>query len=199
MLNASSFRRRLARSLPFYYGWVIAADTVTVSLTARTVMAVATLSVFVVPMTEELGWSRGLFSGAVSLGGLCAVAISPLVGRSIDRYGTGLLIAGSSLLTGVFRHRAGTNLGALGLLFPVHTRPHDIHRLNGAGITHRHQQLVCPSPPPGTGGGCRRQGGRAGYHTAGSPTDNWGMELAHCLVLPGNSLPGSGGFCPRWC
>ncbi len=102
VLNASSFRRRLARSLPFYYGWVIVADTVTVSLTTRTVMAVATLSVFVVPMTEELGWSRGLFSGAVSLGGLFAVAISPLVGRWIDRYGTGLLITGSSLLTGVF-------------------------------------------------------------------------------------------------
>ena len=102
MLNASSFRRRLAHSLPFYYGWVIAADTVTVSLSARTVMAVATLSVFVVPMTGELGWSRGLFSGAVSLGGLCAVAISPLVGLWIDRHGTGVLIAGSSLLTGVF-------------------------------------------------------------------------------------------------
>jgi len=102
VLNASSFRRRLARSLPFYYGWVIVADTVTVSLTARTVMAVATLSVFVVPMTEELGWSRGLFSGAVSLGGLCAVAISPLVGLWVDRYGTGVLLAGSSLLTGVF-------------------------------------------------------------------------------------------------
>ena len=101
MLNASSFRRRLAHSLPFYYGWVIAADTVTVSLTARTVMTVATLSVFLVPMTDELGWSRGLFSGAVSLGGLCAVAISPLVGRWIDRYGTGVLLAGSSLLTGV--------------------------------------------------------------------------------------------------
>ena len=101
MLNASSFRLRLADSLPFYYGWVIAADTVTVSLTARTVMAVATLSVFVVPMTVELGWSRGLFSGAVSLGGLGAVAISPLVGRWIDRYGTGVLIAGSSLLTGI--------------------------------------------------------------------------------------------------
>ena len=101
MLNASSFRRRLARSLPFYYGWVIAADTVSVSLTARTVMTVATLSVFLVPMTEELGWSRGLFSGAVSLGGLCAVAISPLVGLWIDRYGTGVLLAGSSLVTGV--------------------------------------------------------------------------------------------------
>ena len=102
MLNATSFRRRLAHSLPFYYGWVIAADTVTVSLTARTVMAVATLSVFVVPMTQELDWSVGLLSGAVSLGGLCAVVISPLVGRWIDRYGTGALIAGSSLLTGVF-------------------------------------------------------------------------------------------------
>jgi hypothetical protein len=29
---------------------------------------VATLSVFVVPMKQDLGWSRGLFSGAVSLG-----------------------------------------------------------------------------------------------------------------------------------
>ena len=98
MLNASSFRRRLAHSLPFYYGWVIAADTVTVSLTARTVMTVATLSVFLVPMTDELGWSRGLFSGAVSLGGLCAVAISPLVGRWIDRYGTGVLLGLRCLL-----------------------------------------------------------------------------------------------------
>ena len=34
-------------------------------------------------------------------GGLCAVAISPLLGRWIDRYGTGVLLAGSSLLTGV--------------------------------------------------------------------------------------------------
>lgn len=64
-------------------------------------MAVATLSVFVVPMTEELGWSRGLFSGAVSLGGLCAALTSPLVGRWLDRYGSGMLIAASSVLTGI--------------------------------------------------------------------------------------------------
>jgi len=99
--NSNELRQRIAKSLPFYYGWIIAADTATVSLTTRTVMAVATLSVFVVPMTEHLGWSRGLFSGAVSLGGLCAVAISPFVGRSIDKYGTGILIAGSSLITGI--------------------------------------------------------------------------------------------------
>jgi len=64
-------------------------------------MAVALLSVFVVPMTEELGWSRGLFSGAVSLGGLCAVVVSPFLGRWLDRYGAGTLIAASSLITAI--------------------------------------------------------------------------------------------------
>ena len=64
-------------------------------------MAVALLSVFVVPMTEELKWSRGLFSGAVSLGGLCAVLVAPLLGRWLDRYGAGTLISVSSLLTAI--------------------------------------------------------------------------------------------------
>ncbi len=100
-LNPSHWRSRLAGSLPFYYGWVIVANTVAISLSSRTIMTVAVLSVFVVPMTEELGWSRGLFSGAVSLGGLCAVVVSPFIGRWVDRYGAGVLLAASSLLTGV--------------------------------------------------------------------------------------------------
>jgi sugar phosphate permease len=96
-----AWRTQMARSLPFYYGWVIVANTVSVSLSTRTVMAVAMLSVFVVPMTKELDWSRGLFSGAVSLGGLCAVVTSPFVGRWLDRFGAGFLLAASSALTGV--------------------------------------------------------------------------------------------------
>ena len=96
-----AWRTRMARSLPFYYGWVIVANTVSVSLSTRTIMAVAMLSVFVVPMTEELGWSRGLFSGAVSLGGLCAVVTSPFVGRWLDRFGAGALLAVSSAVTGI--------------------------------------------------------------------------------------------------
>ena len=63
-------------------------------------MAVATLSVFAVPMTREFNWSLGLFSGAVSLGGLCAVAISPFLGRLIDRYGSGVILATTSLAVG---------------------------------------------------------------------------------------------------
>jgi sugar phosphate permease len=64
-------------------------------------MSVAVLSVFVVPMTEAFGWSRGLFAGAVSLGGVCAVFISPFVGRWVDRYGTGVMIGATSAVAGV--------------------------------------------------------------------------------------------------
>ncbi len=100
-VGETSWRRRLADRLPFYYGWVIVANTVVVSFSTRAVMAVAVLSVFVVPMTSDLGWSRGLFSGAVSLGGLAAVVTAPLIGRWVDRYGAGVLIAASSVITGV--------------------------------------------------------------------------------------------------
>ena len=96
-----SWQARLAQALPFYYGWVIFAVSVGVSYSARPLMAGATLSVFVVPMTEQFGWSRGLFSGAVSLGGLCAVAISPPVGRLIDRYGSGATVAAASAVVGL--------------------------------------------------------------------------------------------------
>ena len=54
-------RTRMAHALPFYYGWVIAGNGVAVSLSARTVMAVTTISVFVVPMSQSMGWSVGCY------------------------------------------------------------------------------------------------------------------------------------------
>jgi MFS family permease len=63
-------------------------------------MSVAVLSVFMVPMTDAFGWSRGLFAGAVSLGGVCAVIISPVVGRLIDKYGSGWMISATSAVAG---------------------------------------------------------------------------------------------------
>jgi MFS family permease len=97
---ATPLRNWLARALPFYYGWVVLAATALTSLSTRPLMAVSTLSVFVVPMTHHFGWSRGLFSGAVSLGGLGAVAISPFVGRWIDRYGAGPVLSLTSAVAG---------------------------------------------------------------------------------------------------
>ena len=75
-------------------------------------MAVATLSIFLVPMTSDLGLSRGLFSSAVSLGGVCAVAVSPVVGWWIDRRGAGTMVALGGALVGFC---------AIGLAFVTHS------------------------------------------------------------------------------
>ncbi len=96
----STRQSKLARSIPFYYGWVVFGVSASTSYSSRPLMAVATLSVFLIPMTDDLGWSRGLFSGAVSLGGICAVVISPLVGWSVDRYGSSAVVAAGGALAG---------------------------------------------------------------------------------------------------
>ena len=100
-MNFAALRTRLAHRLPFYYGWVILAAASVPSFGARPVMAVATLSVFVVPMTETFGWTRGQFSGAVSLGALFGLLVSPMAGRLIDRYGSGVLLSASSAMVGL--------------------------------------------------------------------------------------------------
>ena len=99
-MNASRYMG-WAQRLPFYYGWVIFSVVIGTSFTSRPLMSVAVLSVFVVPMTEAFGWSRGLFAGAVSLGGVCAVFISPFVGRWVDRYGAGVMIGATSAVAGL--------------------------------------------------------------------------------------------------
>lgn len=100
MLGGDSVRTRLAGRLPVYYGWVVFALANLPSFGARPVASVAVLSVFVIPMTEEFGWSRGLFSGAVSLGAVFGLLMSPFAGRLIDRYGSGVILAGCSVIVG---------------------------------------------------------------------------------------------------
>jgi len=99
-VNFAPFRARIANWLPFYYGWVILSTVSVPSFGARPVMAVATLSVFVVPMTNEFGWSRGQFSGAVSLGALFGLIVSPYAGKLVDRYGSGVMLSASSAVVG---------------------------------------------------------------------------------------------------
>lgn len=72
--------------LPFYYGWVVLACVCFAGF-SRQGPAVATLSIFVEPMTSEFGWSRTAISGAVSLGGVLAALASPFIGPYLDRKG----------------------------------------------------------------------------------------------------------------
>ena len=96
-----ALQSRTARNIPFYYGWVILGLTGIASYSARPLMSVAVLTVFVVPMEESFGWSRTQVAGAVSLGGVFAVVLSPLVGPLIDRYGSGLVVGVSSAIAGI--------------------------------------------------------------------------------------------------
>lgn len=88
----------LISRLPFFYGWIILACVCCAGY-ARNGPAVATLSVFVAPMLSEFGWSRTALSGAVSLGGVLAAVLSPLIGPVLDRRGARLMLCAAVLTT----------------------------------------------------------------------------------------------------
>ena len=95
---------RLQRLLPFYYGWVVVGASGT-AVFARMAPAITTLTVFIYPMSQELGWSRTVISGAVSAGALASIVLSPAVGWAIDRYGSrpvlvvGVLTVGAAMIS----------------------------------------------------------------------------------------------------
>src|SRR5918997_3490359 len=70
----------------FYYGWAIA-GTLAVTETASWGVLYYAFAAFLVPMQQELGWSRTALTGAYSLGLLVSGLAAPLVGRWLDRHG----------------------------------------------------------------------------------------------------------------
>lgn len=90
----------LAGKLPFYYGWVILACVCAASF-SRQGPAVATLSIFVDPMTSDFGWSMTEISLAVSVGGILGALVSPLIGPIADRHGARAILCIAVASTGV--------------------------------------------------------------------------------------------------
>jgi MFS transporter, OFA family, oxalate/formate antiporter len=90
----------LSHRLPFFYGWVVLGCVCCAGF-SRQGGAVATLSIFVEPMTRDFGWSRVAISGAVSLGGVLAAFSAPVLGRVLDRQGARAVLCWAILLTGV--------------------------------------------------------------------------------------------------
>lgn len=101
-----------------YYGWVLVG---TLSLTEMTSWGVLyyAFSVFLVPMQEELGWSRAAMTGAFSLALLFSGMAGVPVGRWLDRYGPrGLMTVGSIAATGfVLAWGTVTSLSAFYLIW----------------------------------------------------------------------------------
>ena len=76
--------------MPFFYGWVLVAVafiTMAIGVNARTAF-----SLLFPPILDEFGWERGLTAGAFSFGFLVSAALSPLVGRLMDRRGPRVVI-----------------------------------------------------------------------------------------------------------
>src|SRR6267143_2814468 len=82
--NGNDEIRNLMR-LPFFYGWIIVVVTfvtMAIGVNART-----SFSLLFPPIIDEFGWERGVTAGAFSFGFLVSAAVSPLIGRLMDRAG----------------------------------------------------------------------------------------------------------------
>ncbi|HML10270.1 MAG TPA: MFS transporter [Stellaceae bacterium] len=78
------------RRLPFFYGWLLVAVsfvTMAVGVNARTAF-----SLLYPPILQDFGWDRGVTAGIFSFGFLLSAAITPFVGRLIDRRGPRIVV-----------------------------------------------------------------------------------------------------------
>src|ERR1700742_881903 len=125
--------------LPFFYGWIIVAVrfvTMAIGVTART-----SFSLLFPPIIDEFGWERGATAGAFSFGFLVSAAVSPLIGRTMDRFGPRTVM------------ELGVALMAAGLLLaPLTTQPWQLYLtigvLVGAGsvcLGYSGQSLFVPN------------------------------------------------------
>src|SRR2546430_3227356 len=102
----------------FFYGWVIVAVcfiTMGVGVNARTAF-----SLLFPPILDEFGWERGVTAGAFSFGFLVTAALSPFLGRLMDRRGPRVVM------------EMGVALVAAGLLLaPLVERPWHLYATLG--------------------------------------------------------------------
>ena len=85
-----------SRALQRYYPWVvigIAFLTVGVAFGTRNAFAV-----FLIAVTEEFHWSRGLVSGALMLGSVVWTLAAPVIGLLLDRLGPRVVLTGGSIV-----------------------------------------------------------------------------------------------------
>ncbi len=96
----SDYRLRLAGRIPFFYGWVIVGAAFLGAFIGGGLQSF-TFSVFLEPMSESLGWSRTVLTGALALRILTAASLAPLFGSVVDRYGPRFLMLASAVIGGV--------------------------------------------------------------------------------------------------
>ncbi len=75
----------------FYYGWYVVGAAAAINF-ANAAVAIAILSIFIIPIGNELGWTRTEIAGAASLGAILGAAFAPISGWVIDRVGSRVIL-----------------------------------------------------------------------------------------------------------
>jgi MFS family permease len=81
---------------PVFHGWWVLLVAVFAMFTA-TLTGGAGLSVFVLPITTDLGWSRATIAWALGLGTLLGALSAPLFGWLIDRFGARVMLTATGV------------------------------------------------------------------------------------------------------
>jgi len=95
------FRDRLALRTKdrIYYGWVIVGVIYSANLVAFAINP--TFGLFVGPLEQEFGWSRGTLARSITIGTVFGAMLSPMLGSFIDRLGLRFLIGWSGIAASV--------------------------------------------------------------------------------------------------
>ncbi len=107
MTSTASRSARFETRLPFFYGWAIVAVafvTMAIGVNARTAFSLLFPSIL-----AEFGWDRAVTAGVFSFGFLASAAVSPLMGRLMDRRGPRFVVE-----TGAVTMAIGLLLATLG-------------------------------------------------------------------------------------
>ena len=82
-----------------FFGWWVVLSAFLIS--AVTIGAYYSFGVFFLPIIEEFGWSRGLVSGVILVGGITYALIVPLTGLLADRIGFRVITTITAVIVGI--------------------------------------------------------------------------------------------------
>ena len=83
-----------------FYGWRVVLSA-SLAQSMRGGLGLHTFGLFFKPMSDELGWTRSMLTGALMTRIVLGTGMGPVAGYVIDRFGPRLLMAGGAIMFGL--------------------------------------------------------------------------------------------------